>query len=88
LCLAFLFGDGSSIVYSPDFDLVSTSLVMVTKLSNEWHATMAEPIVLSAGLNYLADQKPQLLLDYFAYQLFSPLGPPNLTPQERGHMME
>jgi hypothetical protein len=91
LCLAYLFGDGSNIVYSPDFDLVSTSLVMVTKLSNnsnEWRATMAEPIVLNAGLNYLADQQSQILMDYFGNQLFSPLGPPNLTPQERGHMME
>ncbi|KAJ3268318.1 hypothetical protein HDV01_003119 [Terramyces sp. JEL0728] len=88
LCLSFLFGDGSNIVYSPDFDLVSTSLVMVTKRSNEWRATMAEPIVLSAGLNYLADVNAQLLMDYFANQLFSPLEPSNLTHQERGHMME
>ena len=88
LCLSFLFGNGSSIVYSPDLDLVSTSLVMVTKKSKEWHATMSEPIVLSAGLNYLADVNAQILMEYFAKQLFSPLGPPNLTRQERGHMME
>ena len=89
LCLCFLFGDGSSIVYSPDLDLVSTSLVMVSnKKFNEWRATMSEPIVLSAGLNYLADVNAQILMEYFAKQLFSPLGPPNLTPQERGHMME
>jgi hypothetical protein len=88
LCLSFLFGNGSSIVYSPDLDLVSTGLVMVTKKSNEWHATMSEPIVLSAGLNYLADVNEQILMEYFAKQLFSPLGPPNLTPQERGHVME
>jgi len=88
LCLSFLFGYGSIIVYSPDLDLVSTSLVMVAKKSNEWHATMSEPIVLSAGLNYLADANAQILMEYFAERLFSPLGPPNLTPQERGHMME
>jgi hypothetical protein len=41
LCLSFLFGYGSSIVYSPDLDLVSTSLVMVAKKSDEWHATMS-----------------------------------------------
>ena len=88
LCISYLFGDGLSIVYSPDLDLVSTSLVMVSKKSDRWHATMAEPIVVCAGLNYLADQEPQILMDYFAYQLFLPLGPPNLTPQERGHVME
>jgi hypothetical protein len=26
-------------------------------------------------------------MNYFAYQLFSLLGPPNLTGQERGHTM-
>ena len=88
LCLSFLFGNGSSIVYSPDLDLVSTSLVMVAKKSNEWHAKMSEPIVLSAGLNYLADVNAQILMEYFANRLFLPLGPPNMTPQERGHMME
>ena len=88
LCISYLFGDGLSIAYSPDLDLVSTSLVMVSKKSDKWHATMAEPIVLCAGLNYLADQEPQTLMDYFANQLFLPHSPLNLTPQERGHMME
>ena len=49
---------------------------------------MSEPIVLCAGLNYLADKEPYILMDYFANQLFSPICPPNLTPQERGHVME
>jgi hypothetical protein len=75
-------------VIPEELDLVHTSLVMVSKNSDGWHAAMAEPIVLSAGLNYLADQKPQLLMNYFANQLFSPVGAPYLTPQERGHMME
>jgi hypothetical protein len=88
LCLSFLFGNGSSIFYSPNLDLVSTGLVMVTKKLNDWHATMAEPIVLSAGLNYFADVNDEILMEYFANQLFSPLGLPNLTPQERGHVME
>jgi len=88
LCISYLFGDGLGIFYSPDLDLVSTSLVMVSKKSDSWHATMAEPLVLCAGLNYLAGQEPQILMDYFAYQLFSPLSPLNLTPQERGNVME
>lgn len=91
LCISFLFGDGSRIVYSPDLDLVSTCLVMVTKTTittDEWHATMAEPIVLSAGLNYLKDTNAPVLMDFFAHQLFSPPVPPNLSFQERGYMME
>ena len=88
LCLSFLFGNGSSIAYSPELDMVSTSLVMVAKKSDAWHATMPEPLVLSAGLNFLADTNAEILMDFFATQLFSPIGPPNLTPQERGHMME
>jgi hypothetical protein len=88
LCLSFLFGNSSSIVYSPNLDLVSTGLVMVTKKPFDWYATMAEPIVLSAGLNYFADVNNEKLMEYFAKQLFSPLGQPNLSPQERGHVME
>jgi hypothetical protein len=88
LCLSFLFGDGANIDYSPDLDLVSTSLVMVSNTLDGWQACMAEPIVLSAGLNYLADQDSNILMNYFADQLFSPLGPPNLSPQARGTMME
>lgn len=88
LCISCLFGDGSSIVYYPDLDLVSTNLVMVSKKLDTWHAIMAEPLVFCAGLNYLADQNSQILMDYFANQLFSPFRPPKLTPQERGHVME
>jgi hypothetical protein len=88
LCLSFLFGDGTNIDYSPDLDLVSTSLVMVSNTVNGWQACMAEPIVLSAGLNYLADQDSNILMKYFADQLFCPLGPPNLSPQARGTLME
>ena len=88
LCISFLFGDGSKIVYSPSLDLVATTLVMVKKTSEDWMAWMAEPIVLTAGLRYLADQDPQILMDFFAAQLFTAVGAPHLTPQERGHMME
>ena len=70
LCILYMFGDGSSIVYSPDLDLVSTCLVMVSKKSDSWHASMAEPIVLCAGLNFLADQKSDELMNFFANQLF------------------
>jgi hypothetical protein len=49
---------------------------------------MAEPIVLCAGLNCLADKAPETLMVYFSDQLFTGIGAPNLTPHERGHMME
>ena len=75
-------------MYSETLDLVPTCLVMVKKSSENWNASMAEPIILSAGLNYLADQRPQLLINFFASKLFSPIYAPNLTPQERGHTME
>lgn len=88
LCHVFLFGDGSSVAYSPNFDLVSTGLVMISKDSREWWAIMAEPIVITAGLNYMADVDGQLLMKYFASQLFSAVGMLTLTPSERGHMME
>ncbi|OAJ41499.1 hypothetical protein BDEG_25082 [Batrachochytrium dendrobatidis JEL423] len=88
LCISFLFGDGSSMSYSPELDLVQTGLVMVSKVIDGWHARMTEPIVLTAGLNYLADQETPVLMDYFANQLFSPVGVPNLSRSERGHMME
>ncbi|KAJ2989875.1 hypothetical protein HDV02_004732, partial [Globomyces sp. JEL0801] len=88
LCLSFLFGDGSSMDVSPGTDLVSTGLVMITKSLHSWQARMAEPLVLTAGLNFLADQGPGLMLDYFANKLFAPVEPLNSTPQERGHMME
>ena len=52
LCISYLFGDGSSMSFSPDVDLVSTSLVMVKKDPNCWNASMGEPLVLIAGLNY------------------------------------
>jgi hypothetical protein len=88
LFISFLFGDGSSIKYSPDLDLVSTGLVMIKKNPNDWSASMPEPIVLIAGLNYLADCNSNSLLDYFAKQLFLPIGPTRLSAQERGNVME
>lgn len=88
LCISWLFGNGESINYTPDLDMVSTGLVMVKNEGDNWSTIMAEPLSLTAGLNYLADQSPDALMDYFANQLFVPLGSPNLTPQERGNMME
>ncbi|KAK5673132.1 hypothetical protein QVD99_000590 [Batrachochytrium dendrobatidis] len=88
LCISFLFGDGSSMSYSPELDLVQTGLVMVSKVIGGWHARMAEPIVLTAAVNYFADKNTPVLMDYFANQLFSPVGVPNLSCSERGYMME
>ncbi|KAI9352624.1 hypothetical protein BDR26DRAFT_196928 [Obelidium mucronatum] len=88
LCVDFLFGDGKCISFSPDLDMVSTCLVMVHLETDTWESSMAEPLVLCAGLNYLADQAPDALTDYFAGQLFAPLSPANITPQERSHRME
>ena len=88
LCISHLFGNGERINYSPDLDMVSTGLVMVKKEGDTWSAIMAEPLSLTAGLNFLADQNFDALMDYFANQLFVPLVSPNLTAQERGNMME
>ncbi|KAJ3296512.1 hypothetical protein HDU76_006721, partial [Blyttiomyces sp. JEL0837] len=86
LCVEFLFGNGSSIPFSQEVDLLATSLVMA-KIEREidWKASMAEPMVLCASVNYLADEAPAALTKFFSSQLFSPL---TATPQERGHKME
>ncbi|KAJ3411661.1 hypothetical protein HDV05_001870 [Chytridiales sp. JEL 0842] len=88
LCVHFLLGDGTHIPFSDDLNLVSTSLVMVRKSGPKWHACMAEPMVLRAGVNFLASRKKDFLMEYFAKFLFAPLATDNLTPQERGNMME
>ena len=88
LCISYLFGSGSSIAYEPNFDLVSTNLVMVKQKWNEWFPSMAEPIVLMAGLNFLANVDSDVFAKYFASKLFAPLAPQYATPQERGHIME
>ncbi|ORY37260.1 hypothetical protein BCR33DRAFT_683173 [Rhizoclosmatium globosum] len=88
LCVASMFGNGSSIPFKEDLDLVSTSLVMVDFNHEAWKASMAEPIVLSAAMNFLSNMDPEALQMYFANQIFAPLTPLNLTPQERGHWME
>ncbi|ORY25095.1 hypothetical protein BCR33DRAFT_705851 [Rhizoclosmatium globosum] len=90
ICLSSLFGNGSTVSFPfhEDLDLVSTSLVMVERQLETWGACMAEPIVLSAGLNFFATKSPDALMTYFARQVFSPLVPPNPSAQERGHIME
>ncbi|KAJ3226072.1 hypothetical protein HDU78_010457 [Chytriomyces hyalinus] len=88
LCVASLFGDGGSTLIASDLDLVSTCLVMVNYEAESWYATMAEPMVLVAGMNYLADQNPSALMDYFAARFFAPMNAPNMSAQERGNHME
>ncbi|KAJ3215305.1 hypothetical protein HDU81_001458 [Chytriomyces hyalinus] len=45
---------------------------------------MAEPIVLAAGMNYLADQHRDNVLDYFTSKVFAP----DMTSQERCNYMQ
>ncbi|KAI9335693.1 hypothetical protein BDR26DRAFT_936336 [Obelidium mucronatum] len=89
LCLAFLFGDRKCIAFSHDLDLVSTCLVMVEcDEERKWTSTMAEPMVLCAGINYLSDEAPEVMMDHFAQKVFAPVSALSLSPQERGHVME
>jgi len=88
LCASFLTGNGSDLKFVPEEDLVSTNLVMVSLKSQDWTCKMAEPLVITAGLNYLASIDRNLLMDYLSADLFTPLTPANLTAQERGHRME
>ena len=39
-------------------------------------------------MKYLADQPRDHLLSYFSKLLFAPNSPPNLTPQDRGNLVE
>ncbi|KAJ3375585.1 hypothetical protein HDU84_000552, partial [Entophlyctis sp. JEL0112] len=61
---------------------------MVNHQFQSWGACMAEPVVLSAGLNFLASKSPDALMDHFAAKVFAPFSPLNLSPQEQGHVME
>ncbi|KAJ3335326.1 hypothetical protein HDU83_000370, partial [Entophlyctis luteolus] len=82
LCISSLFGNGCTISFHEDLDLVSTGLVMVNHQSQSWGACMAEPVVLSASLNFLASKSPDALMDHFTTKVFAPFGPLNLSPQE------
>ena len=88
LCTSALFGDGSSVEFSADLDLVSTGLIMINKTPNQWQARMAEPIALMAGMNFVADYYEHLMMDRLAAPLFSPFAPQYLTPSGRGVRME
>ena len=88
LCISFLFGDGKDMKFSSDLDMVSTGLVMVSHSMDGWYGRMAEPLALMAGLNVLSIEQPHALMDYFMDKLFAPLGAPNISPAERGNLME
>jgi hypothetical protein len=46
---------------------------MVSKKLDKWHEYMAEPIVICAGLNYLADKEPQILISPLKFRV-NPFG--------------
>lgn len=91
LCVSFMFSDSpDSLEFDPaTANMVSTGLVMISKVEDKYRCFMAEPMSLCAGLNYFATQKSDAILGYFSSQLFtSTYSPQNLTPQERGNLME
>ncbi|KAJ3258019.1 hypothetical protein HK103_004153, partial [Boothiomyces macroporosus] len=88
LCIRFLFSEHGYIQFSQDLDLVTTNLVMISVSLFHWSVCMSEPLVLAAGLNFLADMEAKPLSNYFASKLFSPLSAPHLTPQERGNILK
>ncbi|KAI8828273.1 hypothetical protein BJ741DRAFT_626872, partial [Chytriomyces cf. hyalinus JEL632] len=69
LCVTSLFGNRTRKNIRAEMDLVSTCLVM-------WQAFMTEPMVLGAGMNFLADQHPHALF-------FAPVEAPAMSPAER-----
>ncbi|KAI8831054.1 hypothetical protein BJ741DRAFT_327694 [Chytriomyces cf. hyalinus JEL632] len=88
LCVTSLFGNRTRKNIRAEMDLVSTCLVMVQLERDEWQAFMTEPMVLGAGMNFLADQHPHALLEHFASSFFAPVEAPAMSPAERGHHME
>ncbi len=91
LCVSYLFSDSpDTLEFDPETaDMVSTGLVMISKVDNKYRCFMAEPMSLFAGLNYFAAQKSGEILLYFSSQLFtSTTTSQNLSPQERGNLME
>jgi hypothetical protein len=75
-------------VVNSEVDMISTSLVMMKEVNGDWQMMMAEPLVVSAGLNYLMKTGKSELMKYFSRQLFEPVLAPNPTPSDRGNMME
>ncbi len=90
-CVSSMFSDSpGQIEFNPEIaDMVSTGLVMISKIDDKYHCFMVEPMSISAGLNYFAAQNPYVILDYFSSQLFtSTTNARNFTPQQRGNLME
>jgi hypothetical protein len=54
----------------------------------DWSAKMTEPLVIKAGLEYLAGQGEHILTNQLAEELFAPLKAMDRTSQERGTIME
>ncbi|KAJ3405848.1 hypothetical protein HDU80_000680 [Chytriomyces hyalinus] len=76
------------LVFPSHLDMLSTHLVSVHCDSVEWDATMTEPLILSAFLNYAANLNPYAIVDYLGAFMFAPIGSGNISALERGHIME
>ena len=87
LCIANLFGNVTCSNFNPDMDMVETGLVMIDR-NGFWKCSMIEPMVLNAGMNFMATEHPNAFMNYFMDEIFSPKLPQNLTESERGNRME
>ena len=88
LCISFLFGNGETMSFASDIDILVTGLVMVNKIDGNWTCRMAEPLVLTAGMNALSDYSPNILLEFFSKQMFTPVTALYPTVQYRGTLIE
>ncbi|KAJ2989199.1 hypothetical protein HDV02_005127, partial [Globomyces sp. JEL0801] len=91
LCVSNLFSDSPVYLeFDPETaDMVSTGLVMISKLNNKYRCFMVEPMALSAGVNLFATENRETIFDYFASHLFTKIDSAlNFTPQQRGNFME
>ncbi|KAI8891956.1 hypothetical protein BC833DRAFT_612966, partial [Globomyces pollinis-pini] len=91
LCVSNLFSDSPVYLeFDPETaDMVSTGLVMISKLNNKYRCFMVEPMALSAGVNFFATQNREIIFDYFASHLFTKIDNPlNFTPQQRENFMK
>jgi hypothetical protein len=92
--LSSLFGNTTEIEFkAKDMDLVHTALVMTRKKTcksdaGRWGVTMTEPLVLEAGLNFLLDQKIDIMTDYFSTFLFARPDVINLSSQDKVNVLE
>ncbi|KAJ3226219.1 hypothetical protein HDU78_010439 [Chytriomyces hyalinus] len=88
LSVYFFLGNGERVAFPSHLDILATNLVMIHRTPSDWDATMSEPLVLSAFLNYAADLDRYAIIDYLGGYMFAPIGSGNLSASERGHMME